>query len=100
MSNFENRGPDTEIVKTQSNLTDLQANFMLEDNDPALELCRANLKEEVDSIITLSNNKEGKLIESMWNIDLLPREKELQEKLACAPLFNQVSNYMESCTVA
>jgi hypothetical protein len=36
----------------------------------------------------------------MWNIDLLPWEKELQEKLACAPLFNQVSTYMESCTVA
>jgi hypothetical protein len=65
MNNFENRIPDTEAVKTQNNIKDLQANFMLEDNDPALELCRADFKEKVDTLITSSNNKEGKLIESM-----------------------------------
>lgn len=47
MSTFEGcRTPDTEAVKTQESIRDMQANFMLEENDPALELCTAKLAED------------------------------------------------------
>jgi hypothetical protein len=47
MSNFEScRAPDTETVKTQESFRDLQANFMLEKNDPALELCKVKVIED------------------------------------------------------
>jgi soluble cytochrome b562 len=58
------------------------------------------MQEKVANIVEWTNNQEGQLIETMDNIDLLPNEKQLQEQLACASLFNQVNSYMESCNVA
>lgn len=68
METFEScRAADTETVKTQESLRDIQANFMLEENDPVLELCTAKLiedKSKVKDIIvhwlsSLKNNIES-----------------------------------------
>lgn len=92
MSFETNRTPDTETVKQSANF--YQETLGLPDD--VMNLYTDAMQEKISNIIDSTNNKENILIESMWNIDLLPNENILQEKLNSWLLITQVNQLMNN----